>query len=273
MTKSKIEPSYIITTGWWCEETEDKNNRESYNGSDEIRKVGFFDKWYSSVKKYCSPQEIVLIDSASPVLPNLTNKADVKIISLSLNAGHSSNHVGNFCGVTRAHILGMSYALCCDVEYWVYIEQDALIQGENIIEEAIEKNRKNIILGNGWKTPQPTQQSMMIMHKSEIPKFIENYQKIKKKDSEISPEMKFAISSTIWAQYLPEFIFLEGKNNSKLRGYWLRILNYAFNNLGGYGKLPFGYGRERPINFNDKHYYFQHGSIDELRKHESKENH
>lgn len=267
-----MKPKYIITTGWWCENTNSGDNREKFNGAEDIRKVEFFDKWYKAIKKFTHAQNIVIIDSNSPIKPDIINKEDVKMVSLQSNAGHSTNHKGKICGVTRAHLLGMSYVLCSDVDYWVYIEQDALIFGKDIIETAISESKKGIIFGCGWKTPQPTQQSLMIIHKDYIAKFIERYLSISKNDNEISPEMKFAIASTWWARLLPELAFLENKNGSRIRGYWLRALNYAFNNFGGYDKLPFGYGRDRPIDFNDTCFYFQHGTTEELEKHEVKIN-
>lgn len=257
---------YIITTGWWCDDIKRSDNRETYNGSDDIRKVSFFEEWYKAVKTYTSPDKIIVIDSNSPLKPDISNKSDVDMISLSTNAGHSSNHIGAICGVTRAHIMGMTLALCSDVDYWVYIEQDALISGYNIVETAISQSKNKIIFGNGLKTPQPTQQSFMIIHRDKIPAFINEYMKISKKDYEISPEMKFGIASTAWARFLPEYFFLEKHGKKRLGGYWLRLLNYMFNKFGGYDHLPFGYGRERPINFTDDLYYFQHASKEELQE-------
>ena len=37
-----------------------------------------------------------------------------------------------------------------------------------------------------------------------------------------------------------------------------------------YEVLPFGYGRERPINFDDDVYYFQHGTAAEVAQYRSR---
>jgi hypothetical protein len=42
-------------------------------------------------------------------------------------------------------------------------------------------------------------------------------------------------------------------------------LFWILSNLArGYELLPFGYGRMRPINFQDEVFYFQHGSAAEI---------
>ncbi len=85
--------------------------------------------------------------------------------------GHASVSLNKYSGVTYAHVLGMSYALLEDVDYWVYVEQDALLFGDNIVEYAIEQMRSPVMFGSGKSTPQPMQQSFMIIKKISFQSF------------------------------------------------------------------------------------------------------
>ena len=253
-----MDCSYIITTGWWAS-NKDVNDREIKYGDHIIRSKEFHKLWYKAVKKYANPKKIFIIDSNSPIKPDLGD--DEVLISLLENAGHSTNHIGKLCGVSRAHLLGMSIAMVEEVDYWVYIEQDALIYGKGIIEEAISKMKKPYMFGDGFRTPQPTQQSLMIIKTEYIPIFIKNFTSIKSIDYNVSPETKFAISTSKILQLLPENLFFD-IHTENLKN---RVLWKLFDKLKGYTPLPFGYGRVRPINFNDKYFYFQHATNEELK--------
>ncbi len=147
-----------------------------------------------------------------------------------------------------------------EVEYWVYIEQDALIYGDDIIEKCIGKMKKPYMFGAGFGTPQPSQQSLMIIRTEYIPIFIKNFNDIKAKDNKISPETKFSIATSRVLKRLPEFLFYD------IHTYNLKnkLLWKLFKIFQGFDTVPFGYGRVRPIDFNDKYFYFQHGNKKEL---------
>ena len=53
------------------------------------------------------------------------------------NFGHPVNTVGKYSGWTRAAMIGLGYCYYNDIEYCVYVEQDALLFGKGIIERAI----------------------------------------------------------------------------------------------------------------------------------------
>ncbi|MEX6178927.1 hypothetical protein AB6G03_18595 [Providencia hangzhouensis] len=112
---------------------------------------------------------------------------------------------------------------------------------------------KPYMFGSGKGTPYATQQSFFIIRKDGYMPFINRMSNFSSSCNQLAPENKFAIASSSFLSKLPEFLF-------KLRGIG-RILAYwpSFN------KVPFGYGRTRPINFNDPFLYFQHGSIEELK--------
>ncbi|PWI34556.1 hypothetical protein DI392_05470 [Vibrio albus] len=256
---------YVITTGWWCGEKTELNKLRVEYGASEIRSVSFFDKWFAAIDKYTNPIKILVVDSASPTLPNLPEDKRIELLSVDENSGHSTSHKGKYAGVTRAHIAGMVYAISCEADYWVYVEQDALVYGNDIIEYAISSNSsKDFIFGNGDGTGQPMQQSLMIIKTAAIPDFLRRLTNIKSRDAIISPETKFAIASSRVLSFLPEFIFYQNDGSSFYHKVINKFRKYLFILFKGYTDLPYGYGRQRPINFDSKRFYFQHGSQEEL---------
>lgn len=256
---------YIIATGWWS--TEEKlDSRQDLKGSQEIRGIEFHYFWNELIESFSSCSEIVVVDSASPLLPQ--KKANETWIHLRKNFGHSTNHGTKFCGVSRSFLMSLMYAYANNYDYWVYIEQDALIYGNGIIERAIQSCKSGIIWGDGKGTPQPIQQSFMIFQKDRILDFINNYQRINAPDSRISPEWKFLFSANRFTKHLPTqiLIYLATKSNSKIGKKLKKIFRTATFLFNDFDLLPFGYGRQRPINFGDEHFYFQHGSKEELQK-------
>ncbi len=256
---------YIITTGWWCTNDDDVDSREHIRGDSYIRTDEFHKIWFDAVDRYTNPEKIFIVDSDSPVKPMIDEEKEL-LMPLMDNAGHSTNHTGKLCGVSRAHLLGMSLAMVNEADYWVYIEQDALIYGENIIENCIKEMKKPYMFGYGLGTPQPVQQSLMIIKREAIPQFINNFNKIKAKDSEISPEVKFAIASSAILMSIPERVYIKMEENTKLGNLLKRIVWKLIKTFRGFDYVPVGYGRVRPIDFSDKHFYFQHGSEEELKK-------
>ena len=254
---------YIITTGWWCTNDNKLDDRKRKYGDSFIRTDEFHKTWFNAVNTFTKPKKIYIIDSNSPVKP-LMNQEKEMMISLHNNAGHSTKLIGKLSGVSRAHLLGMSLAMVNEVDYWVYIEQDALIFGNEIIEKCIEKMKKPYMFGSGKGTPQPVQHSLMIIKKEAIPNFIKNFNAIKAKDNEISPEVKFAIATSLPLRLIPEFFYIHMEKNSFFGRQLKRVIWKLFNLFQGFDNIPFGYGRVRPIDFNSTHFYFQHGDSNEL---------
>jgi hypothetical protein len=262
----RVNHKYVISTGWWCVETTNvEDERRVTVGSDEIRSSSFFKKWHAAIDRFTNPAKILVVDSSSPTLPVLPADKRVELLRLDRNAGHQSKHTGKFCGVTLAHICGMVYALCCDVDYWVYIEQDALIHGDGIVETAISAMRRDYMWGCGLGTGQPMQQSMMVVRTAAIPEFLNRLLSISARDGQITPEMKFAIAASPLVRWLPELLFHQ-RDSTNLSYRLLQRFRQTvlFRYAGGFDVLPFGYGRKRPINFADTHFYFQHGTAAEL---------
>jgi hypothetical protein len=246
---------YVIGSGWWCGNAV----RQSEYGSDRIRGRDFHELWYKAVNKFSNPEKIILIDSNSPVKPNFKGK-DIEFISLNVNPGHSTgmSKARKYCGWTSSLLMSMQYALLCDCDYFVYLEQDALIYGEGMIEAEIssmESKRVPIAFGNPTKDGfQPIQVSFFIVRKDFIEKVLSRYIKIWSPDSLISPEFKLFMCVHPFLNLIPERIL----HNSRVVLILKKLISSTFLNVGS--------GRVRPIQFDSPYFYFQHGTETELEK-------
>ena len=251
---------YIIGSGWWC--SDDERTYRTF-GEDVIRSSEFHKLWYQAVNKYTSPQKIIIVDSCSPVKPDLDESDDrLEFISLNINPGHSTEHHGKFCGCVRAMQVGLMYALECDTDYYVYVEQDGLLYGEEIIEYCISRMKTPYMFGSGEGTPQITQQSLFIIRQDGIWEFLKKLNSIQSRDNDISPEEKFHICCCKGHPRIYEFL-KRASNFDKLRA---RIYDKLSREFRNYDHLPVGYGRVRPIGFDDKMFYFQQGDMEELQQ-------
>lgn len=251
---------YIIGSGWWCAPSED-DGREALLGDDIIRGSDFHKLWYQSICKFTDPEKIIIVDSCSPIKPDINRDDDrLEFISLNLNAGHNTNHTGKYCGCVRAMEIGLLYTLMCDADYYVYVEQDALLYGKGIIEHCISSMTQPIMFGSGFGTPCRTQQSLFIMHRDEIWRFLKRLNSIPFTDKEINPEEKFHIASCMIPSYIQSRIYRNSHKNSLLK--WVDWQLYKFTRR--WQDLPVGYGRVRPMNMKEPFFYFQHGGRGEV---------
>lgn len=244
---------YVIGSGWWCGEAP----RDLEYGSDRIRGRNFHELWYKAVREYSNPQKIILVDSNSPVKPNLEGKA-IEFISLNANPGHATgmSKSKKYCGWTASMMLSMQYALLCDCDYFVYLEQDALLYGKGIIEEEIlNMERKKLVCAFGDPSNagfQPLQVSFFIVRKDYIEKILSRYMKISSPDYLISPEFKLFMCVRPLLRLIPERILHSSRA--------VYILKKLIPNVF----LECGSGRVRPIPFEAKSFYFQHGTESDL---------
>ena len=238
--------NYIICSGWWCDGSGTHGGRPL--GSPETRKVKFFKFWLKQIHKYSNPVKIFITDSASPITPNQKNDfleyrendkfncvlMPIEWVSLIKNFGHAADMDINdkLCGFTRSILLGIFYCLMNNIQYFVYIEQDCIIHGENIIETAI-KNMKGYDYSHGiqYQRMHKCETSFIILRQKIFMPFIQHMLSYEESDKEYIPERKF------------------------------KDLKKKFK----YIALPFGYGRDRPINFENEHFYFQHATDEELK--------
>ena len=249
--------NYIVGTGWWCttQDLRSAQKERKFLGSDSIRGRDFHEIWYQSLCDNTSPKKILIVDSNSPVKPDLnTDDNRIEFISLPFNAGHSTKHTGKWSGWMRSVILGLQYAQVADAEYYVYVEQDVLLKGKGIIEHCIKEMRTPYMFGSGIGTPQILQQSFFIIHHSGINDFVSRLVSMQNTDSDLCPEDKFAIA-TSWALTHLSTVLVRLD---------IRRRRQIIRRFANYDLLPVGFGRTRPIDFKNKFLYFQHGTAEEL---------
>jgi hypothetical protein len=251
----------LVTTGWFA-----TNEARSYvtAGDELIRGAGFRPLWWKSVDTFIKPQHVFIVDSASPVKPDdaAYTATPFQYTELLINPGHSQNGKTHYCGAMAAIIMGLEFALHNDVEMFLYVEQDALVFGDAIVEKT--KNalrRRDLVFGSSGSLD--IQQSFFAANKKGIRQFLSALHAINYSDKQVAPEHKFMFAAS---RFLPSPLIklAEFTEIEKLRVAGLRLFSLACGLTKNYAFLPFGYGRERPINFGDDVFYFQHGSADEL---------
>ncbi|MEM8653481.1 MAG: hypothetical protein AAGF36_01950 [Pseudomonadota bacterium] len=254
-------PTYVIGSGWWCTDEADDvvNPKRKKLGTNLQREVEFFKIWLESVERCSSPKSIVVVDSASPIKPDADLRARSSWIELPINARHATDHIGKWSGWLRSVLMSGQYALTTEAEYFVYVEQDCLLNGEDIIERCIGTMKTGLMFGSGDGTPQPLQQSFFLIHRSRISGFLKNLSELEAPDSELSPEWKFIFAAWRPLVLLANSGFLR---RPKTRDRIVQLASRYF-----YDTLPVGSGRSRPVPFDASHYYFQHGSEDEISRH------
>jgi hypothetical protein len=225
MTKNR---KYIIGSGWWCNGKRHAGDDGKNKSSDYLRTADFFLDWCACVKKYLSPEKIIIIDSDSPIKPKLSTS--VEFVSLCRNFKHASVSDTKYCGWTRAFFMGAFYAMMNDCDY-VFLEQDVIFKGD-IVESAFDNLGEGDYSHGLWEHKYRVEQSFVVMKKHCILSFINSYMRILKTDKQLKPEIKFDMVSK-------EMNFVE---------------------------LPFGYGRSRPVDFTCKEFYLQQLSSEELQK-------
>jgi len=228
----------VIGSGWWCGE----RPHDWAIGSPATRTVEFFELWYRQLVRCLEPDRIVVTDSASPIKPSDRSRPLLHWIELDRNYGHANDiRVGRiatkYSGFTRSVISGAMHALCCDADFYVYVEQDCLLRGEDFLSHAIGNTSADILLGpptengkglGGAVAAGMLQQSLIIVRRNGLERFLIGLLNSPWTDGEVSPE------ETMRRQLTP-FDFIQ---------------------------LP--YGRSRPIDFTRRHFYAQQLGEDEL---------
>ena len=251
----------LVASGWFS-----TNEVRSYRtkGDDLIRGEGFRPLWWKSVDTFIKPQHVFIVDSASPIKPDdaAYTSTPYQYTELLINPGHSQNGKTHYSGYMAGVILGLEFALHNDVDMFLYVEQDALVFGDAIVERT--KNalrRKDLVFGSSRGLD--IQQSFFAANKTGIRHFLSALHAIDYSDKQVAPEHKFMFAGS---RFLPSTVIklAEFTEVEKLRVAGLRLFSLVCELTKNYAFLPFGYGRERPINFADEVFYFQHGSADEL---------
>lgn len=259
LARNGSEPSIVIGSGWW---SSDREFAEEFPGRKElgdtvIRSVPFFDLWLDSVRRATGASEIVVVDSAAPLKPSAEKRAQVRWIELPFNARHSTNHSGRWSGWMRSVLVSANYALASDCDYYVYVEQDCLLRGEGILDLCTRNMTSDLMFGSGEGTPQPLQQSFFIVRGRALPRFLANLSTLRQRDCQMAPEWKFVWASSRVLTFLANCGVFRFKLTRKIG---LAVARAA----GLFDVLPIGSGRARPIPFKSTHFYFQHGSAQEI---------
>jgi hypothetical protein len=237
-TDSTPTPKIVVGSGWWC----DNEQGDWEIGCKESRSIPFFSLWLTQVIKCLSPHKIIITDSRSLLKPDYAAYDLIEWLELDKNYGHANDIRTKkidtkYSGFTRSVLQGCLYALNCDADYYVYVEQDCLIKGNDLLNKAIGTNEEDILIGAATeggvgldgKTAAPMkQQSLMIIKKSAMERFISGLLSTDWTDGETSPEV------TMERQLQP------------------------------LGTIAIPYGRSRPIDYKRSCFYAQHFTIDEL---------
>src|ERR1700722_8438805 len=256
----------LVTSGWFA-----TDEARSYvtAGDELIRGVGFRPLWWKSVDTFIKTQHVFIVDSASPVKPDdaACTSTPFQYTELLINPGHSQNGKTHYCGAMAAIIMGLEFALHNDVEMFLYLEQDALVFGDAIVEKT--KNalrRKDLVFGSGALD---IQQSFFAANKKGIRRFLSALHAINYSDKQVAPDPNSMFAAS---RFLPSPLIklAEFTEIEKMRVAGLRLFSLVCGLTKNYAFLPFGYGRKRPINFGDDVFYFQHGSADELARYKKR---
>ena len=235
---STVRPKVVVGSGWWSDDLP----HDWAKGDELTTRVEFFTLWHRQITRYIAPQAIVVTDSCAPDKPDWQDFEGVTWIELDENYGHPNDiRVGKietkYSGFTRSVVNGAMFALCCDADYYVYVEQDCLVRGEDFLRHAVAGSDAEIFLGErthdgrgiGGRLAAPMyQQSCIVVRKSGLERFISGTLAGAETDGEMSPENKMARDLKPWDTL----------------------------------KVP--YGRSRPVDFSRAHFYVQHLQKDEL---------
>lgn len=236
-----------------------------------MRQSAFRPIWWASVNTFLKPEHVFVVDSASPTPTDDSafTSTPIQQLRLTVNPGHAQNTTHHYCGWMASVVLGLEYTLACGADYFLYVEQDALVYGRDLVAR-VEREliRSRYVFGSGEGTCWPLQQSLFAIRKDGIRPFLKRIHGIAYCDRDVAPEIKFALGSDISVlRYWISRAFLAPSLAAPLRyGVGMRLAGMA----PGFAALPFGYGRYRPINFDDSCFYFQHATLNEIATYRAK---
>jgi hypothetical protein len=236
--RNNDRPKVVVGSGWWY----DGSSAPWAIGALATRSPAFFNVWRRQVHRCLRPLRIVVTDSASPVKPDHGSDPSLVWIELDRNYGHANDlRMGwiktKYSGFTRSVMNGAMYALCCDADFYVYVEQDCLLFGDELLANAMGNATEDILLGartengvraDGAPAARMLQQSFMIVRRAALERFITSLLDSPWSDGEVPPE---------------------------------EIMEHR---LAPFGLLRIPFGRSRPIDFGLTHFYAQHLSETEL---------
>src|SRR5438105_6667696 len=130
-----------------------------------------------------------------------TGSSSTAIMVTPMTSGSDDIRVGRiatkYSGFTRSVINGAMHALCCDADFYVYIEQDCLLRGEDFLSHAIGNTSAEILLGpptengkglGGAVAAGMLQQSLIIVRRNGLERFLIGLLSAPWTDGDVSPE-------------------------------------------------------------------------------------
>ena len=153
----------------------------------------FHELWEEIVAKYTNPKAVLIIDS--------DEKAKIKtnhtLLPMVENFGHQIGKIeGQFCGWTRAWLLGMFYAWINDCDHF-FVEQDVLAFGNwtEAIYEHVDKNRLSMTFGSKGFSGSAYEQEvgLTFTRKGFIPEFLKAFMIFESTDKAFGAEHKIAV--------------------------------------------------------------------------------
>ena len=196
-----------------------------YTGNEKL-----FHKWIANTARTADPDRIFVCAAGEHSTMYSTTHIEI-VYTEGPNWGHVFDmwHEGRFGGWSMGFMHGMmqAYARGCD---YIYKEEDCFAFGD-WVEEMYSVNKKMLI--GEYDHPLKIEQSLVLIRWDFIPDFLSAFLAIKESDKHVWPEKKFSLIM----EKFPEEI----------------------------GFIPFGYGRNRPIDFGKKTWYAQKFSASELK--------
>ncbi len=250
----------LVISGWYSSQ----EPRSYVTAGDEmIRGPAFRSLWWHSLDEYVRANHVFIVDSASPIKPDDAACTTTRFqrVELLRNPGHSQTTRAHYCGYMASVLLGLEFALHSGVDMVVYVEQDALVYGDRIIERTKRALlRSDLVFGGDSRQ---IQQSYFAITQRGLRRFLAALHAIEFSDKQIAPEHKFMFAAARWLPP-PVLRLAVYTSMAPLRRAQLRLFWMLSTLARGYEVLPFGYGRRRPIDFDDEVFYFQHGSAPEI---------
>lgn len=199
--------------------------------------------WYSRVQPYIQGDSILCFSDRESRF--ILHDHDAPWVRLDQNLGHvgdllSGAKKNDFCGWS-ATVLGLAMTAYASGQDLIYVEQDCLAFGPWVEQMYSDMGSGDMVFGRAMKSSpwMPCAQSLFLIRHSFLPHFVAQYLYMGPDGSlDNLPETKF--------------VKLEAQNSP-----------------GRIRRLSFGYDRERPINFDDKVWYaqkFSREELDELRR-------
>lgn len=232
----------VVGSGWW-------GTWEQQPGiKGPTRHPAFFDLWSYFVKKYINPDLISIIDVDSPASPDFSQFDNLTPIQLDRNYGTPSDlKAGRIktkhCGWSRTVFLSTAYAMACDADVFLYVEQDCLVFGEDFLKRVVPESGDVVLMGR------PPTMGNSFSGSGEIVKIAKMPQ-----NSLIVARgagIQALFNSLIDGDYTDGEHPVEGRMMRNLRGKGLDYL-----------EIP--YGRDRPIDFKEPVFYAQDWTKAEL---------